>query len=230
MSSSLPAVGDACAHSPRARSSQPPSPSSPGLDLPVHRSPGVGLDSPSHHDGSDCSLGLGTLPSNQASPHPRPVFDEHIARDLLYQRGEIDRPENTKKAVEPKILEWQKYIDHTHIPVKGGREGAQHLPTKENTYKLMLYQALRGQRKKGGKRKRKKDAEEDEQEDDQQAAQSSSRGFSGAEYDSIMTQFHSGDAHILLSNPSNPIGDKMFQHYKLALLHLSLSICPEEGL
>jgi hypothetical protein len=216
-------VGNARAQSPRATSSfQSTRSPSPGLELLVHRSPGEdGSASPpsASPPSSECGSVLGSHGSS-IPPPPAGPFNEHVARDMLYQKLEIDRPLNTKKAVQPKMKEWEKYIDHTYTPAEGDRSGAQYLPTKENTYKFMLYQALRGQRKKGGKRKRNDRMVEDD--DEEEALLSLGRGFNGAEYDLIISQFDLGsnDAHALLSNPSNPIGVKMFQHYKLALLHL----------
>lgn len=186
-------VGNARAQSPRASTSSfqsTPSPSR-GLELLVHRSPGE--DGSASPPSSQCGSLLGSHDGSSIPPPPaKPFFNENVARDMLYQKLEIlDRPLNTKKAVQPKMKEWEKYIDH-------------------------------GQRKKGGKRKRNDRIVEDKDEDEEEALSFLGRGFNGAEYDLIISQFHLGsnDAHALLSNLSNPIGDKMFQHYKLALLHL----------
>jgi hypothetical protein len=138
---------------------------------------------------------------------PLPVdIDVRAAQDMLFMREEQDRPANTRKAVVPKVREWEAFINHT-CPSIGDHpdNNRRYIPNKDNTYKFLLYQALRQKRKQGGKRKRLGEQEDGD------------GGFDAHEYNNLMTQYSAGDGESLLKNPSNPIGVKMFDHYKMAL-------------
>jgi hypothetical protein len=145
-------------------------------------------------------------------PPPRAVvIDVQAAQDQLFIREELGKPENTRKAIAPKVAEWRSYIDHVDPPPVRDHpaNASRYVPTKANTYQFLLYQALRPKRKQGGKRKKREEEEGGDGED--------SRGFDVNEYNSLMEQYSSGNGEALLTNPTNPIGVKLFDHYKMAL-------------
>jgi hypothetical protein len=121
----------------------------------------------------------------------------------------MDKPANTQKAVVPKVLKWQAFIDHI-IPSVGEHpdNNLHYIPNKDNIYKFLLYQALRQKRKQGGKRKLLGEEDRD------------GGGFDCNEYNNKMTEYASGDGEACLKNPSNPIGVKIFNHYKMALQYI----------
>jgi hypothetical protein len=126
-------------------------------------------------------------------------------------REEMDKPVNTRKAVEPKVQEWQSFIDHIDRPVDGNPEHniRRYIPNKDNSYKFLLYQALRQKGKQGGN-KRKRLAE----------GEGGGGGFDPLEYNRVMSEYLDENSESLLKNPLNPIGWKAFDHYKMALQQL----------
>jgi hypothetical protein len=195
-------VGTARAQSPRAISrvgtAREPSPGSPPPSSVSYFSADTSV-LPS------LSSGAPVGPIEEFRPLPVDI-DVRAAQDMLFMREEQDRPANTRKAVVPKVREWEAFINHT-CPSIGDHpdNNRRYIPNKDNTYKFLLYQALRQKRKQGGKRKRSGEQEDGD------------GGFDAHEYNNIMTQYSAGDGESLLKNPSNPIGVKMFDHYKMAL-------------
>jgi hypothetical protein len=157
------------------------------------------------------SSGVHISPIVFGPPPPAVVIDVQAAQDQLFFREELGKPENTRKAIAPKVLEWRSYIDHVNPPPVRDHpaNASRYVPTKANTYQFLLYQALRPKRRQGGKRKKRHEEEGGDGED--------SGGFDANEYNSLMEQYASGNGESLLTNPTNPIGVKLFDHYKMAL-------------
>lgn len=190
-------------------------------DVPRFSESSFGSGSPSSLDDSSSAHRAHPEEDRENAPHlvtdpppPLVITNAHELQTFLFSKEQMGRPKNTRKAIDPKIAEWQKFCDHATFDPTIGTE--RYIPTKENTYFFMIYQALRSKRKQGGRRKRKRTGEEVEEEE----ADDSGHGFDGVDYDRIMSSFSAGQGDELLANVENPIGFKMFEHYKLALLHI----------
>ena len=154
---------------------------------------------------------------------------------LQYQRN---RPLNTQKAYKPKVKEWTQFCNHvySHIP-----ESERYLLNSENTYKFILYQAMRPKKAVGGGRKKKasvpivatmegteeeddNDAEEEEIDDESFIGVSTwGEGFNSMRYDSVMAQFTDHNIFVVgeeVRHPENPVGFQQVNTYKAALLSI----------
>ena len=58
-----------------------------------------------------------------------------------------NRPVNTKRAIDPKIREWEAFCNYVYAEVP---EQDRYTLNSENSYKFMLYQAMRSKKPKGG--------------------------------------------------------------------------------
>jgi hypothetical protein len=252
-------VGNAFDHSPsravvgHARDQGPRSPSGVGAACEQGSRSGSADDS---------SLAASTLPASSPpepfSPPPtapsakkrkppeRPAAATGAIRELIFHHQMETRPENTRRAYNPKVIEFYQYCNQVY---KNVPDTERFLLTSDNTYNFILYQAMREKKKAGG-RKRKQDdmehvasgegevvgamegeVEEEtmaEGEEDEAEACSGSRGegFNGNEYDRVMATY--ADQQVLLvggdvtalKHPTNPLGFRQFSCYKGALLSL----------
>jgi hypothetical protein len=213
-----PPEGGSVVGSARDHGSRTPSPTLVGRA----REQGPGVGTPSSQESSSPSSSSGSEDSPAAPVLPAIVNTAGL-QNVLYQKTQQDRPANTKKAVNPKIQEWERYCDHV-FPDLGNEK---YIPTKDNTYMFMLYQCLRSKRTQGGKQgggkkkgKRSRKSREEQVEEEDAVEPKIDRGFKADEYDVIMAAHTAGGGEALLANPPDPIGYKMFLHYKLALQHL----------
>jgi hypothetical protein len=80
-------------------------------------------------------LGAPVAPDEASCPLP----DVQAEQDQLFFQEEMDKPANTWKAIVPKVLEWQAFIDHI-IQSAGDHPDNNlcYIPNKDNMYNFYL--------------------------------------------------------------------------------------------
>ena len=167
-------------------------------------------------------------------------------QEAIHHAYQQSRPINTQKAYRPKVKEWEQFCNHVygHLP-----DNKRFLLNRENTYKFILFQAMRPKKAVGGggvKKKKLKETrrkndeleEEEEQDDDididddasseegiPQVGVVSTRGegFNPTRYDAVMSQFTDHNIFVEgreVRHPENPVGYQQVNTYKAALMSI----------
>lgn len=127
------------------------------------------------------------------------AFEQNASLEqLVLHIREESRPDNTRKAQDPKVLEYFQFcdIEYPHDPYR-------HILSCGPVYRFMWYQCFREQRKKGGTKA-------------QRVSRADGNYFEAEEYNEVMKEFNQGPAAILASRPMprKPIGKCTFDAYK----------------
>jgi hypothetical protein len=207
-------------HSPGARSYVPgfgradKSPKSPGGDALDHASSSGSSPSsaPSSSPTLSDSFSPVAIPPDALVGNCALVPDETSRlKVIMLQKFLEQRPANTKRAIDPKVKEWTQFCDHVYYSLP---ENERYLLNSENTYKFMLYQAMRPKKKQHGRKRRmEEEAEEDV------ATTTRGEGFNAAQYDAIMADYADRTVDEL-RNPLNPLGFQQVNTYKAALVNI----------
>ena len=164
-------------------------------------------------------------------------------QEAIHHAYQQSRPINTQKAYRPKVKEWKQFCNHVygHLP-----DNKRFLLNRENTYKFILFQAMRPKKAVGGGVKKKKlktrrnnefelEEEEEEQDDDIDIDDTSSEGipqvvvstrgegFNPTRYDAVMSQFTDHNIFVEgreVRHPENPVGYQQVNTYKAALMSI----------
>jgi Centromere DNA-binding protein complex CBF3 subunit, domain 2 len=118
---------------------------------------------------------------------------------LVLHMREENRPENTQKAQDPKVLEYFEFCDHEYP-----HDLYRHILSTGPVYRFMWYQCFREQRKKGGTKA-------------QRVARSAGHYFEVEDYNDVMKLFGNvttADMMLERPMPKNPIGKCTFDAYK----------------
>jgi hypothetical protein len=133
---------------------------------------------------------------------PRNLNSHLLLKSFVHGHKLQNRPVNTKRAIDPKIKEWEAYCNYVYPEVP---EQDRYTLNSDNSYKFMLYQAMRPKKPMGGTRKRSIDELEEAVEDDEEemGEVSVSRGgrgaigFSHSTYDAVMDRFADRNINLL---------------------------------
>jgi hypothetical protein len=140
--------------SPASPSSTTPSPSSSGTVVGAARDrrPRSLATSPPN------SLSISTgIPAVAVVPQNTHVF----LKSFVHGHKLANRPDNTKKAINPKVREWVTFCNYVYGEIA---EETRYTLNSDNTYKFMLYQAMRPKKSQGGKKRARVEVDEEEEE------------------------------------------------------------------
>lgn len=132
-------------------------------------------------------------------PNPNSVNVAVNLRENVWRLLENDEPENTRKAMEPRMNEFMTYC-HTMFPT----DPHYSILTKEKIYNFMFYVAFREAKKKGGSRSSRANASPFDLEEYQHVL-----GFANGTPGTAMVQE--------LPQPQKPINKSTFDLYKAML-------------
>ena len=194
----------------------------------------------------DVEAGSATTPPAKAPPATPPT---HLRlKEVIYTQSILQRPLNTKKAVDPKVKEWYQYCDHVYPKVD---VPDRYVLCSENTYQFMVFQAMRPKKDLGGKlpssddgsggkkkRKRKSPAVVVNREEGRAVGGGGGEvvvvstgkglGFSSALYDSVMHAYSDAQTFVKgddVGHPENAIGYSLLVQYKAALIAIHRAQC-----
>ena len=144
----------------------------------------------------DACLAEGTQPTMMS---PDGVALTGQLRQGVHRMLEAELPENTRKAINPKMREFLQFCKTVYAGI-----GNNTILTDDNVYRFMSYVAFREKRKRGGK---KKEGNND-------------KIFDFEEYKQVMSSISSVNASGLVANcpqPDQPVGKASFDLYKATI-------------
>jgi hypothetical protein len=157
---------------------------------------------------------------------PQNLNSHVFLKSFVHAHKLQNRPVNTKRAIDPKIREWEAYCNYVYPKVP---EQDRYTLNSDNSYKFMLYQAMRPKKPQGGTKRSIEELEGVEDDKEEMAEVSVSRGsrgaigFSHSTYDTVMDRFADRNINLLntgedLPHPDYPLGFSQVNTYKASLI------------
>jgi hypothetical protein len=159
--------------------------------------------------------------------NPQNLNSHVFLKSFVHAHKLQNRPVNTKRAIDPKIREWEAYCNYVYPEVP---EQDRYTLNSDNTYKFMLYQAMRPKKPLGGTKRSIEELEAVKDDEEERMGEVSvSRGGRGAigfchsTYDAVMDRFADRNINLLntgedLPHPDDPLGFSQVNTYKASLI------------